>query len=405
VARIVDAGRAGTRGVIVAGAGCGDPDAVAAAAAALGWPVLADPRSGLRRAGDAVIAAADGILRSEAFCAAHRPEFVLRLGAPWVSKVVNAYLATSATGTTPVMAVAPGWQWVDPDRSVTIQVAADPNAVCQGIIDGMGDRTRPGAKPWLDEWRSVESAAQAVIGQILGVLPGAANGRAARSAGWTEPGLARRLFADLPSGVTLVSSSSMPIRDLEAFGAPRVDPPCVLANRGANGIDGVVSTALGVAMATGPTVALVGDLAFFHDVSALVRGVETDPPCTVVVADNRGGGIFSFLPQAASLDATTFEALFGTPQTPDVAGVATGFGLPVEEIGPDDGPQALGEALHRRVAGGGLAVIRVRLPDRSANVAIHAEINQAVVRAVDDAMAADVDRTGPDPAAQQGVGS
>ena len=305
-----------------------------------------------------------------------------------------------------MVAVVPGWQWVDPDRSVTIQVAADPTAVCQGIIDGDGGgSTRPSANRWLDEWRSAESAAQASIGQILGDQPGAGNGRAARSQDWTEPGLARQLFADLPSGVTLVSSSSMPIRDLEAFGAPRVDPPRVLANRGANGIDGVVSTALGVAMATGPTVALVGDLAFFHDVSALVRGVGTDPPCTVVVADNRGGGIFSFLPQAASLDTTTFEALFGTPQAPDVARVAAGFGLPVEEIGPEDGPGALGEALHRRVAGGGLAVIRVRLPDRSANVAIHAEVNRAVVRAVDEAMAAGVDRAGPDATAQQAVGS
>jgi 2-succinyl-5-enolpyruvyl-6-hydroxy-3-cyclohexene-1-carboxylate synthase len=405
LAHIVDASLAGTRGVIVAGGDGGDPVAVAAAASALGWPVLADPRSGLRRPGSAVIAAADGILRSEAFCAAHPPEFVLRLGAPWVSKVVNAYLADAVTEATPVVAVAPWSQWVDPDRSVTTQLVADPTAVCLGIIDGMGDRTRAGAGPWLDEWRSAESAAQSAITQILCDQPAAGNGRAARRAGWTEPRLARQLFADLPSGVTLLSSSSMPIRDLEAFGAPRVDPPRVLANRGANGIDGVVSTALGVAMATGPTVALVGDLAFFHDASALVRGVATDPPCTVVVADNRGGGIFSFLPQAASLDTATFEALFGTPQAPDVAEVATGFGLAVEEVGPDDRPGALGEALRRRVAAGGLAVIRVRLPDRSANVAIHAEINQAVVRAVEAVMAAGGNRTGPGTAAQQGVGS
>ncbi|MGH9097609.1 MAG: thiamine pyrophosphate-dependent enzyme, partial [Acidimicrobiales bacterium] len=339
------------------------------------------------------------------FCAAHRPEFVLRLGAPWVSKVVNTYLADSVTETTPVVAVAPWGRWVDPDRSVTTLMAADPTVVCRAIIVGMGDRTRAGASPWLDEWRSAESAAQAAIGASLGDPPGAGNGRAGPGAGWTEPGLARRLFADLPSAVTLVASSSMPVRDLEAFGDPRVDPPRVLANRGANGIDGVVSTALGVALATGPTVALVGDLAFLHDVSALVRGAGTDPPCTVVVADNRGGGIFSFLPQSATLDVATFEALFGTPQTPDVARVAAGFGLPVDDIGPDDGSGALGEALHRRIADGGLAVIRVRLPDRSANVEIHAEINRAVVRAVDDAMAADTDPASPGATAQQGVGS
>ena len=385
VAHIVDAGRTGARGVIVAGADCGDPHTVAEAADALGWPVLADPRSGLRRPGSGVIAAADAILRSDAFCATHPPEFVLILGAPWVSKVVNGYLATSVTGTTPVMAVVPRGQWVDPDRSVTTLVTADPTSVCRGIVDGVGAATRSTSR-WLDDWRSAESAAQATIGRFLGD-PSTTNGRA-DAAGWTEPGLARRLFADLPPGVTLVSSSSMPIRDLEAFGEPRLDPPRVLANRGANGIDGVVSTALGVAMASGSTVALVGDLAFFHDVSALVRGVGYDPPCTLVVADNGGGGIFSFLPQAAILDPSTFEALFGTPQSSDVAKVAAGFGLAVDEIGPDDGPGALVEALRRRIAAGGLAVIRVRLPDRSANVEIHAEINRTVVRAVDDAMAA-----------------
>jgi 2-succinyl-5-enolpyruvyl-6-hydroxy-3-cyclohexene-1-carboxylate synthase len=404
VARIVDSGRAGTRGVIVAGADCGDPDAVAAASNALGWPVLADPRSGLRRLGPGVIAAADSILRSDAFCATHIPEFVLRLGAPWVSKVVNSYLVTSVTETTPVVAVVPWAQWVDPDRSVTSQVVADPTLVCKGIVDGIGRSSPAGASPWLDEWRSAESAAQAAISQDLGDPHGTGNGRSAPRAGWTEPGLARRLFADLPAGTTLVSSSSMPIRDLEAFAEPRVDPPRVLANRGANGIDGVISTALGVAIAAGPTVALVGDLAFFHDVSALVRSAGSNPPCTVVVADNGGGGIFSFLPPAAVLDAVTFEALFGTPQTSDVARVAAGFGLEVDEIGPDDGPEALGEALRRRIEGGGLGVIRVRLPDRSANVAIHQEVNRAVVRAVDEAVAA-AGLPGPGATAQQGVGS
>jgi len=200
--------------------------------------------------------------------------------------------------------------------------------------------------------------------------------------------LARRLFAALPGGATLVSSSSMPIRDIEAYGAPRPDPPRVLANRGANGIDGVVSTALGVALATGPTVALVGDLAFFHDVSALIRAVGSDAPCTVVVADNGGGGIFSFLPPATVLDAESFETLFGTPQAPDVGKVAAGFGIAVDEIGPDDGPEALGEALNRRIEDGVLAVIRVRLPGRAENVEIHAGINQAVIDAVESGASA-----------------
>ncbi|HEX3459640.1 MAG TPA: 2-succinyl-5-enolpyruvyl-6-hydroxy-3-cyclohexene-1-carboxylic-acid synthase [Acidimicrobiales bacterium] len=402
VDRILDAARSGVRGVIVAGAGGGDPEVVAATSAALGWPVLADPRSGLRRPGPTVIAAADGILRSDAFVAAHRPEFILKLGSPWVSKVVNTFLAAVDPGT-PVMAVVPWGQWVDPDRSVTTLVTADPTLLCRSVIDRLQPRSDPSGA-WCDGWRAAETAAQAAIERVLGGSADA-NGRPGGIGGWTEPALARRLFADLPSAVTLVSSSSMPVRDLEAFAGARVDPPRLLANRGANGIDGVVSTALGVALATGPTVALVGDLAFLHDVSALVRSAGTAAPCTVVVADNRGGGIFSFLPPASGLDQVSFEALFGTPQAPDVAEVAAGFGLPVDEIGPDDGPEALRDALDRRIRDGGLAVVRVRLPDRVANVEIHAEINRQIVEVVDRGLAAGADRVGPGATAQQGVGS
>jgi 2-succinyl-5-enolpyruvyl-6-hydroxy-3-cyclohexene-1-carboxylate synthase len=156
----------------------------------------------------------------------------------------------------------------------------------------------------------------------------------------------------------------------------------VLANRGANGIDGVVSTALGVAAGSPPgraTVALVGDLAFLHDVSSLVRPGEDTAPCTVVVADNGGGGIFSFLPQATALDDVTFETLFGTPQLPDVADVAAGFGVPVDDVGDAAG---LHEALARRV-GEGLSVIRVRLPSREDNLALHRQLEGDVATAVD----------------------
>jgi len=203
------------------------------------------------------------------------------------------------------------------------------------------------------------------------------------AAPWSEPALAGRLVAALPAGTNLFVSSSMPIRDVEAFGAPRTDPPRVFANRGANGIDGVVSTALGVALAGGPTVALVGDLAFLHDVSALVGPTDKDAPLTIVVADNGGGGIFSFLPPATSLDDDVFERLFGTPQSADVAAVAGGFGWAIEEVGETSDADALDGALERARERGGRTVVRVRLPDRSANVAAHDRINAAIVAAVD----------------------
>jgi 2-succinyl-5-enolpyruvyl-6-hydroxy-3-cyclohexene-1-carboxylate synthase len=197
--------------------------------------------------------------------------------------------------------------------------------------------------------------------------------------------LARMLYAQLPASATLVVSSSMPIRDLESFGAPRPDPPRILANRGANGIDGVVSTAIGVALtAPGPTVAYVGDLAMMHDVSALVRGAGPDVACTVVVADNNGGGIFSFLGQAEALETNEFETLFGTPQVPDVADVVAGFGVPVDDIGPGGAGPAFAAALRNRLSTGTLAVIRVRLPGRSENVDIHRHIDRLIVEAVDE---------------------
>jgi len=154
----------------------------------------------------------------------------------------------------------------------------------------------------------------------------------------------------------------------------------VLANRGANGIDGVVSTALGVALSRGQTTALVGDLAFLHDVSALVGRADERPPLTVVVADNAGGGIFSFLPQADRLPGERFERLFGTPQANDPAAVARGFGWEVIEIAGDDWSTALDAALTPQVGG---RVVVVRLPDRRANVAVHDRVNTAIVEAVD----------------------
>ena len=164
-----------------------------------------------------------------------------------------------------------------------------------------------GASPcdpeWLGSWRLWEERAQAAIADVLGT-------------DLSEPQVARAVYRHAAeTGATLVVSASMPIRDLEWYATTEVTPPRVLANRGANGIDGVVSTALGVAAgesgAGARTVALLGDLAFLHDVSGLVNLPEL--PCTFVVVDNGGGGIFSFLPQAGSLTTGTFERLFGTP--------------------------------------------------------------------------------------------
>lgn len=356
----------GTRGVIVAGSGCGDPDAVLGLAGALDWPVLADPRSGLRTGDARVVAAADGILRSARFAESHRPAVVLRLGERWASKVVNTFAAAART----VMVDPTGW--TDPERTAARMLRCDPTAFCRALTAGMatsGPELADKLGDWSSAWARVEGLAQQAIRTSLG-LDGAL----------TEPALARRVFSSVAPDSPLMVSSSMPIRDVEAFGSPRPGAPRVVANRGVNGIDGVVSTAVGVALASGPTTALVGDLAFLHDVSALVGPAGERPPLTVVVADNGGGGIFSFLPQAAQLPGAAFERLFGTPQSADPAAVARGFGWDVVEIDGDGWADALDAAL---VPCEGGRIVVVRLPSRHANVTAHDRVNAAIVAAID----------------------
>jgi 2-succinyl-5-enolpyruvyl-6-hydroxy-3-cyclohexene-1-carboxylate synthase len=176
---------------------------------------------------------------------------------------------------------------------------------------------------------------------------------------------------------TILASAPWRLRDLEWFSPALPVAPVVMANRGANGIDGVVSTALGIAASGRRTFAHLGDLAFLHDVSGLVN--LPDVPCTFVVLDNGGGGIFSFLPQAGALEPDRFEVLFGTPPTSDLGDVARGFGLEVRDVAS---VSELEDALGASAAGSGTAMkpalIRVRVRGRTENVALHDAINQAV---------------------------
>ena len=196
---------------------------------------------------------------------------------------------------------------------------------------------------WADRWRALDAAAEAAIADVL-----------ARHPEPNEPATARRVLTEVPVGGHLVVASSMPIRDLEWYAVPRPDVT-VHANRGVNGIDGTISTAIGVALGSGaPTTVLLGDVAFLHDVGALVGLRDRAVDLRIVVLDNDGGGIFSFLPQASALPSPRFEQLFGTPHGIDTAAVSKAFGVEVE-------------------------VVRT---DRAANRALHDELNAAVAAAV-----------------------
>lgn len=361
------AGWRGRRGLVVAGAGSGCPRDVHALAEALGWPMLADPRSGARLPGRCTVAAADALLRAAAFAESHRPEVVLRLGAPWASSVVGRWLGSLGTDVDQVL-VDRWWAWSDPDRTAARVLSADPAELCREVVVRLASGPPTVGSAWLEGWSDAEAAAQRSIEAVLAahVEP-------------NEPGVARSVLATLPGDANLVVSSSMPVRDLEWYGAARRSPPRVLSNRGANGIDGMVSTTLGVAAsAPGPTVGLLGDLAFLYDAGALAGAVASGLAAVLVVVDNGGGGIFSFLPQARAVDAGCFELLWGTPQAVDVAAVAAAYGVQVTELvaAADVGP-AVAEA----AASGECRLLRLRT-DRRANVAVHEEIHAAVAAAV-----------------------
>jgi 2-succinyl-5-enolpyruvyl-6-hydroxy-3-cyclohexene-1-carboxylate synthase len=361
------------RVLVVAGSGSGPAADVLGMAADLGAPLIADPLSGCRVRHDAVVASADSILRSEAIAEALRPEVVIRLGGPPASKILAIRLHEWAIAGTDQILVDRYWRFLDPDRDAGTLVTDQPGSWCRSVsgwlqsVVGRGEAvvSESSGAEWSAMWSSAEAAAQEVIRAWCSRHPEA-----------TEPGVARALLEVVPAESTIVVASSMPVRDVEWFGPALGDPPTVFANRGANGIDGVVSTACGVASAVdGPVVAVVGDLAFLHDLTALVSPAPIAPNLTVVVVDNDGGGIFSFLGQRGGLDPGTFENLFATPQATDIAKAAAGLGLAVTEVSSiAELEQAIGIAVTSEAA----SLLHVSVPGRDANVAHHAEITEEV---------------------------
>jgi 2-succinyl-5-enolpyruvyl-6-hydroxy-3-cyclohexene-1-carboxylate synthase len=301
------------RGVVVAGDGAGEPGPLLRLAEAAGWPVLAEPSSGARR-GPNALSAYQYLLGSAEFMAAHRPNVVVSAGRPGLSRAQLAFLRAAGTPAGParhiVIAQGPD-RWADPARSATDVAAA---------AELMWPAHPPQDRGWLASWQRADAAARRAVDAIL-------DGETALS----EPRLARDLAALLPAGSLLWAASSLPVRDLDHQLAPRGDLR-VLASRGASGIDGLVSSAIGAALAHqraggGPAAALLGDLAFLHDAPGLFLGPdEPRPDLTLVVVSNDGGGIFSTLEQ--SVLTGPFERVFGTPHHADLGALAAAAGLP-----------------------------------------------------------------------------
>jgi 2-succinyl-5-enolpyruvyl-6-hydroxy-3-cyclohexene-1-carboxylate synthase len=359
VARLAEAVQSSPRGLLVAGWGAElTPRTAARFADAAGWPILADPVSGLRW-GPTVVSTYDALLRSRSVSDSLRPELVLRVGATTTGKVLTHWLGAEV----PQIVVDADRSRLDPERAASEMVETDAEVLLTALAHALG-APRDATSDWLTTWLSAEDAARRALDATLD--------------GWpelSEPRIARDVYRAVPEGGTLVVASSMPVRDVESFAAPRRGLR-VLANRGVNGIDGFTSTVLGVATASdGPVVALAGDLCFLHDSNGLLGAADRSVDAVLVVVDNRGGGIFHFLPQAD--DPTHFEEVFATPPSVDLAALAGVHGLPVEEV---TDPARVAGAITDAVDAGGVRVVLART-DRARNVDHHREAWAAVGQA------------------------
>ncbi|HEU0113057.1 MAG TPA: 2-succinyl-5-enolpyruvyl-6-hydroxy-3-cyclohexene-1-carboxylic-acid synthase, partial [Thermomicrobiales bacterium] len=356
------------RGIIV----CGPQDdpafaaSVTALAAATDFPILADPLSQVRCGRHdrrLAIDRFDAFLRDDAVATTLAPDFVLRFGAMPTSKALNRFL-DRFPGERHVL-VDDGAPWRDPIARATDVIRAAPKLAAERLATLILARAEnANGSPWAEDWLAVNTTASDVIA-------GALAHEQRPFEGAVFPILARLL----PDGATLFAGNSMPVRDLDSFFPTTERDIRLYANRGANGIDGVVSTALGVAGAgPGPVVLVVGDLSFYHDMNGLLAAKLHDLDAAVVVLDNNGGGIFSFLPQADSVPHARFEQLFGTPTGLDPARVAALYDASFER---PESADALAEALAAAIARPGLDILTVRT-DRTENVRQHRAIWDAV---------------------------
>jgi 2-succinyl-5-enolpyruvyl-6-hydroxy-3-cyclohexene-1-carboxylate synthase len=377
----------GRRGLIVAGPQDDPalPAALARLAAATGFPILADPLSGVRcgpHDRSHVVTRGDLLCRPGPWRDAHAPDLVIRFGAIPTSKPVLTLVADAA----PDLLVVDGdGGYREPALLPTTFVHADAASTADALADALAAKAH-GSSPagvdspadtpaWADTWLAADRAADSALRRWLAGVE--SRGEAFEGAPFAHLGEL------LPDGAILWAGSSMPARDLDAWlpGSARAIRP--LANRGANGIDGVVSSALGAAAArVGPVALVVGDLSFLHDLNALAAAKRHRLSATIVLVNNDGGGIFSFLPQA-SADApgaglpAHYEELFGTPHGIDVGPIVTALGGTHRPVAARE----LRAALAGSLVATGVSVLELRT-ERARNVELHREAAAAVAAAL-----------------------
>lgn len=352
----------GKRGLIVAGAQDEEqfPAAAAACAATLGFPILADPLSQMRAGShdrSMVVTTAD-LLAGAGFLDAATPEVIVRVGALPTSKPLWQWMAAHPE-VSQILVDDSGWR--DPGASVSRVLRADPTST----LARLAETADPAPSSWAERWHQAEVRASAALEEALD------------KAGFpTEPGTTRAVIDALPADSLLYAASSMPIRDVDLVMPPLGRPVRIAANRGANGIDGLLSSGMGAAAVwPGPVTVLSGDLSALHDLTALATAARNELAVTLVIINNDGGGIFSFLPQARFPDV--FERHFGTPHGLDFVRAAGLFGVSAEHV---ESAAALAESVAEPPDGPRLLEVRT---DRTENVEVHRAIRAAVAAALD----------------------
>lgn len=349
------------RGLIICGRQTdeGLPTMISALAAATGYPVLAEPTSQMRMGRhdrSMVVSAYDSIARAEP--EALEPDLVLRFGDLPTSKSLRQWLLADE-GLRQIV-IDPDHGWNEPSKRAATVLRADPALAAAGIAAHVAPRS--GGR-WIDDWLAADKAVLEAHTSELAAIDEP-----------TEPGLHAALGRAHSEGDLVYTASSMPIRDQEEFVVGSPASVLFLANRGTNGIDGLVSSGIGAAAASGrPTTIVLGDLCLFHDLGGLLALHDVDTEVRIVVIDNGGGAIFHFLPQAEVLAEDEFEALLGTPTGIEPRQVAALFGIEHRPIG------RLGDLQGALDAGTGLISVGV---DRRRNVEVHQRLRSVAESAL-----------------------
>ena len=332
---------AGQPGLIVCGPGHFGVEfapALARLAATLNWPVLADPLSGLRFGEydrSRVLCHYDAFLRQAAFSERYRPQWVLRFGSMPVSRSLMQYLQLLQAGQ--LIIVDPFGRWPDPLHRAGEMLRATAQVVCERLTARISDAT---PASWWKAFSQQEQAAARLRLDLLGDGP------------WFEAQLVHVLLETLPAGGIVFAGNSMPVRELDSFSAGDGKPLQLIANRGASGIDGHVSSLLGLASAAAEgtrVTGLIGDLAFYHDMNGLLAARDCD--ATLIIINNNGGGIFRYLPQAG---LAGFKRYWSTPTGLDFRQAAALYRLPFQRVDSSDG---FNQALNENLAHPGVNII------------------------------------------------